>query len=126
MCELLFACYAHGQNMCGNTRHMVDERGRWHCVACGARWRTRFHIVMKVTIDDNTSCYKLNEKLKGVFLRGLRVDITVPEGIANPLLPGDLARGVRLVLDAAGDRLPDDVLSGNFVRHEHIGLFLLA
>jgi hypothetical protein len=116
--ELLFVCCAHGQNMCGNTRHMVDERGRWHCVACGARWRTRFHMVMKFTIGGQTSYYKVNEELQEMFLRGIGVDIAAPLG--------DWALEVRRALEAVGGRLPDDVLDGDSVRREHIGLFLLV
>ena len=118
VCELLFVRGADGQNMCGNTTHMVGESGRWCCMACGARWRTRFHMVMKFTIGDQTSYYKVNEELKEMFLRGIGVDIAAPLG--------DWVLEVRRALEAVGGRLPDDVLNGDSVRREHIGLFLLV
>ena len=117
-CELLFVCGADGQNMCGNTAHMMGERCRWHCVACGARWRTRFHMIMKFTIGGQTSYYEVNVELQEMFLRGIGIDIAAPLG--------DWVLEARWALEAVGGRLPDDVLDGDSIRREHIGLFLLV
>ena len=82
-------------------------------------------MVMKFTIGGQTSYYKVNEELQDMFLRGIGIDIAAPQGFVNRPL-GDWVLEVRRALEAVGGRLPDDVLDGDSVRREHIGLFLLV
>ena len=75
-------------------------------------------MVLKFTDGGQTSYYKVNEELQEMFLRGIGIDITAPLG--------DWALEVRQALEAVGGRLPDDVLEGDSIRREHIGMFLLV
>ena len=75
-------------------------------------------MVLKFTDGGQTSHYKVNEELQEMFLRGIGSDITASLG--------HWALEVRQALEAVGGRLPDDVLDGDTIRREHIGLFLLV